>query len=201
MASPQERFDQKPTIPQREKRKYPKIELGDKEDYIYFSQEQVYSVLLGFGYGENMMRVHALYLHKDNSQAVGVWYAQQEEGHFKGRPVLRGVEQAEAIAQTLLVALTLANKVPEGKTVRLTSVDLDYRNTAIPPVDLNTVVLLGESEKEHEITGYGEVRCGERILTQGYVGGALLDNRLGERLLDRTRRQQENAITLFPFQR
>lgn len=196
MSSQQERL----IIAPREKRVYPTIELGNPEDYRYFSAEQVSSVLSGFGYGENMMRVHALYLHDNHSQAVGVWRASQEDGHFKDNPVLRGVEQAEAVAQTLLVALVLANKVPEGKSVRLTSLDLDYRNTAIPPVDLNTVVLIGASEKEHEVAIYGEVRRGANILSQGYISGAILDVRLSERLLERTRRQQENAVNLFPFQ-
>jgi hypothetical protein len=197
-----ERFGPQPKIPQREKPEYPKIELGAKEDYIYFSQRQVYPILLRFGYGENMRRVNTLYLSKDKSKAVGVWCAIQEEGHFIDNPVLRGVEQAEAIGQTLLVALVLANKIPEGKSVRLTSIDLDYPSTAIPPVDLDTVIMLGEFEKDKraEITGYGEVRCGENILSQGYVSGVLLDNKLAERLLEKTRRQQGNAITLFPFQ-
>lgn len=202
MVSSQEQggFEQRIIIPQREKREYPKIELGNREDYKYFPAERVSSVLSGFGYGENMMRVHALYLHKNNSQAVGVWLATQEEGHFIGKPLLRGVEQDEAIAQTLLVALALANRIPQGKSPRLTFVDTEKRDAVIPPFDLNTIVLIGESEKLRELIGYGEVRCGERILTQGYVGGVLLDNRLGERLLDKTRRQQENAVTIFPFQ-
>ena len=200
MVASQEGFEPKPIIPQREKREYPKVELGDIKDYRYFSAEQVSSVLSGFGYGENMMRVHALYLHEDNSQAVGVWRATQEDGHFKDNPVLRGVEQAEAVAQTLLAALVLASKVPQDKTVRLTSIDLDFRSTAIPPLDLNTIVLLGHSEKEHEVISYGEVRSGPNILSQGYVSGAVIDTKLGERLLERTRRQQANAVTLFPFQ-
>lgn len=197
----QERFEQSGVIiPQREKRDYPKVELGNPGDYNYFSAEKVSSVFAGFGYGENMMRVHALYLHKDGSQAVGVWRATQEEGHFKDNPVLRGTEQAEAVAQTLLVALVLANKVPEGKSVRLASIDLEYKNTAIPPVDLNTVVLLGESEKEHEVLSYGEVRRGANILSQGYVSGTILEIETSQRLLERTRRQQQNAVALFPFQ-
>lgn len=193
-------LEPKSIVPPREKREYPKIELGYIEDYTYFSQEQVYSILSGFGYGEKMRRVNAVYINKDGLKAVGVWCAIQEEGHFKDRPVLRGVEQAESIGQTLLVALVLGNKVPEGQSPRLTSVEIDYRNAAIPPVDLNTVVLIGESEKEHELVGYGEVRCGGNILSQAYVSGAILDNRLSERLLDRTARQQANAVALFPFQ-
>lgn len=201
MSLQQERSERQPTILPREKRDYPKIELGNPEDYIYFSTERVSSVLAGFGYGENMMRVHALYLHEDNSQAVGVWHATQEEGHFKDNPVLRGVEQAEAIAQTLLVALILANKVPEGKSVRLASIDLDYKNTAIPPVDLNTVVLLGEeSGKGRNVISYGELFLGPNILSQGYVRGTIMETRTSERLLDTVRRQQANSVTLFPSQ-
>jgi len=193
-------LESKPAIPQREKGQYPRIELGNPEDYNYFPAEQVSSVLAGFGYGENMMRVHALYLHKSNSQAVGVWCAIQEEGHFIDKPVLRGVEQAEAIGQTLLVALVLANKIPEGRAIRLGSIDFDYPSAAIPPVDFNTIVLFGDSLKEREIIGYGEVRCGPNILSQGYISGTLLENRTSERLLERTRTQQANAVTIFPFQ-
>jgi len=200
MVASQEGFEPKPIIPQREKREYPKIELGVPEDYDYFSAERVAGVLSGFGYGENMMRVHALYLNKENSQAVGVWRATQEEGHFKDNPVLRGVEQTEAVAQTLLAALVLANKIPEGRAVRLGSIDFDYPSAAIPPLDLNTIVLFGDSLKEREIIGYGEVRCGSNILSQGYISGTLLENRTSERLLERTRTQQANAVTIFPFQ-
>lgn len=201
MTASQERLEPKPIIPQREKREYPKIELGNREDYKYFSAEQVSSVLSGFGYGENMMRVHALYLHKDNSKAVGVWRATQEDGHFINKPVLRGVEQYEAVAQTLLVALVLADKIPpEGKSVRLSSVGFDNAKPAIPPVELNTVLLFGDIEDEHNLTGYGEVRRGTNILSQGYVSGAILDRGFSEALLARTQRQQKNAVNLFPFQ-
>ncbi len=50
------------------------------------------------------------------------------------------------------------------------------------------------------LPSYGEVRCGPNILSQGYISGAVLNTKLGEKLLERTRRQQSNAVTIFPFQ-
>lgn len=195
MAASQE---QVPT-PQREKRDYPKIELGNPEEYIYVPREQVQSVLVGFGYGENMMRVHAMYLSPDGSHAVGVWQATQDNGHFVGQPVLRGVEQTEAIAQTLLVAAVLTERVPEGTSPRLTWQDVENKSTAIPPVELNTVVLFCYSGNARDLIGYGEVRLGNAILTQGYIGGVLLRQDLSERMLERIKRQQATAVNPFPL--
>ncbi|OGH13254.1 MAG: hypothetical protein A2687_03880 [Candidatus Levybacteria bacterium RIFCSPHIGHO2_01_FULL_38_26] len=183
----------------REGQEYPNIEIGDPREYSYFSREQVSSVLSGFGYGENMMRVHGLYLNTDRSISVGIWNATQEEGHFIEKPVLRGVEQAESIAQTMLASLVLAERMPQGQSVRLTSIDVDYRNAAIPPIELNTIVLLNESENSRAVTCYGEVRCGDSMLSQGFVRGALLDRSISERLLERTARQQSGRTNLFTF--
>lgn len=182
------------------KSEYPNIELGKPEDYRYVSQAEVAAALEAFGYGPSMRRVHALYLNQDGSQAVGVWLASQEEGHFIGNPVLRGVEQAEAIGQTLLLALHFTGKIPPEMTPRLRLINIEYRDGAIPPVGLNTVVQLGNPESPHQLIGFGQVRCGDTILTQGYVGGTLLPQTLGEKMLARIKRRQANAVTRFPLQ-
>lgn len=178
-----------------------KIELGDVKDYRYIPLEEVTAALKAFGYGPSKRRVDALYISKNGSKAVGVWRPTEEifEGHFDGEPVLRGVEQAEAVGQTLLLKKYFAGEIPEGMSPRLTSVDLAYRNAAVPGIDINIAVEEVSSGKPIELVGFGQVLAGKKVLSEGYISGVMLPIELSRRLLNRTKEQQANAVPQFPL--
>ncbi len=179
------------------------IEFGDIEDYRYISEKKVTAALEAFGYGFSKRRVDALYISKDGLKAVGVWRPTDEifEGHFEGNPVLRGVEQAEAIGQTLLLQQHFTGKIPAGMSPRLTSVEITYKNAAVPGIDINIVVEEVVAGKQNELVGYGQALAGTKILSEGYIGGVMLPEAISRRLLDRTIRQQANEVPQFPLQK
>lgn len=175
------------------------IELGDIESYRYIPQKEIALVLEGFGYGLSKRRVNALYVSEDGSKAVGVWRPTDEifEGHFEGELVLRGVEQAEAIGQTLLLMEHFGGKIPKGMSPRLTFVDLAYINAAVPGIDINIAVEEVSSGKPNKLLGFGQVFAGKKLLSEGYIGGVMLPVDISRKLLKRTKEQQANAVPQF----
>lgn len=166
----------------------PEIEPGEPGDYSLVSSDSVAQILgEEFHYGPSKRYVDAIYVHKELPQAVGVLRVTDElcEGHFVGNPIMRGVDQAEAIAQTLLLLGKLKGNISDGQSPRLSVIDMKYANPAVPGMVLNIVVSKGDKP----MSGFGRIYNGARLISEGRIGGDVMDSELSQRLLDRARRQ------------
>lgn len=174
----------------------PPIEIGDKDEYRYISTVETSKALELYGYGPKKRFVDALYISPDNSKAVGVLRVTEEHcvDHFVGNPVFRGVDELEAIAQTLLLLKHFSGEIGEGYTPRLEKSTVFPKWPVIPPVDVNIVVAkLGDGS----FGGYGRILCGETVVVEGIVAGSLLSKELGGRIISRRKRNQDNSPSLF----
>lgn len=176
----------------------PPIELGDKEQYKYIKKEEVTTALERFGYGPKKRFVDALYISPDNSKAVGVLRVTEElcEDHFVGNPVFRGFDEAEAMAQTLLLLNHFSGEIGEDYTPRLGQSTVFPIWPVVPTVDLNIIVAKSE---DNSLGGYGRILCGETVVAEGIVTGSVIPKHLGDRILDRRRRIQTNTTPQFPI--
>lgn len=193
MAAAQEVVGGRPQVPQ--------IELGNPADYRYIGAADVSAALTGYGYGDNMKRVQALYISPDASHAVGVWRAPVElfEGHFIDNPVVRGVEQPEAIGQTLLAFMHFTGKIPAESSPRLTAIDMKHTNAAVPPADLNVVVATVPTDVKRGVMAFGRVLSGDRVISEGFVSGIVVPNRASVSGLERVKEQQATEVPIFPL--
>lgn len=174
-------------------RVFPEIELGDPSEYQYIEREEV-SRVLGeeFNYGPSKRLVDELYLSPDGKIAVGVLRVTEEicEGHFEGNPLMRGVDQVEAAAQTHLLRLRFSGELPQGQSPRFGAIEeFTFKNPAVPGMDLNIIAV---AAPEGGLNGFARIATGAnngKVISEGFVSGSFMPDALSTRMLDRARRQ------------
>lgn len=179
------------------------IELGDPTSYLYISHREVTSALEEFGYGPTKRFVDALYIAPDQQLGVGVLQVTQErcEDHFVNRPILRGVDQIEAMGQTLLLLLHFTGRIQEDHGPLFKAAEeVKWELPAVPPVDLNIVVKILETQGS-QVTAYSQVMCGETIIARGMVSGVLAPRRAVNILCERRLRVQFRTVPLFKLRK
>ena len=165
------------------------------ENYRYIPRSEVSEALDAFGYGSTKKFVDALYIHPDGNSGVGVLKVTEEhcKDHFG---LLRGVDQGEAIAQTLLLLHKFVTGIPDGQSPLLEHAEVDLKNPALPGSVLNITVNETSSD-ENSFTGQGAITSGNKITAQGVVSGRVISTELLTRLIERSKRQQVGTRSRF----
>ena len=181
------------------------VENGEEEQkYRYVSTTEVRKAFEHFGYGPSKRYVDALYISEDGKKAVGVLKVTEEQckDHFEGQPVLRGVDQIEALGQTYLLSQYLQGRIPKNLGPLFAEVDkVHFKNPARPGAVLNMHVEEIPTDKTsgNVFSARGRIMSGEVLISEiESFSGALLPIALLPRLMDRSARQQ--ASTSSPFQ-
>lgn len=179
------------------------IEDRDREQkYRYVSTTEVRQAFEHFGYGPTKRYVDALYV--GDGQVVGVLKVTPEhcEGHFEGQPVLRGVDQIEALGQTYLLSQYVQGRIPENLGPLFAEVNkVHFKNPARPGAILNMYVeeIPTDKTSDNVFSARGRIISGEVLISEvESFSGAMLPTALLPRLMDRSERQQ--ASTPSPFQ-
>lgn len=174
-------------------------ELGDKEEYTYFPKEVVSEVLGAFGYGPTKKWVDAMYIGPDQSIGVGVLRVTERrcQDHFG---VLRGVDQAEALAQALLLLYKFTGDLPADQRPIMKELEsVDFNRPVVPGIDLNLVVKKLPS-RGHYFSGEGWALRGDSVSVHlSAIVGLVLSAPSLERYLAGEKRDQENSSPRFPL--
>lgn len=176
------------------------VELGDREQYQYIPRADVSEALEGFGYGDRMKAVDAMYISPDGKIGVGVKHFRKEdyEDHFRGQEVVRGVDGAETMAQALLLLEHFNNRIPQGRVPLLRRTTVDPKFPIIPDVDVNIVVT--SSQNEGEFVGHARTIIGETVVSEAIISGALVEKRALDIGIKRRQAVQARTPLLFPPQ-
>lgn len=174
----------------------PLLELVNKETCRVYGRETVAQSLESIGFGPSKRLVDAMYVTADNQYGIAVVRVDEErcKDHFIGNPVFRGNDQAEAMAQAILLLGIYSGKVGLDEMVTLGETWVQFDRPAFPGIDLNIVVKI---EDQDGILGYGEVYAGNRLLTAGFVRGNIAPSDRMGKILKRLRREQAKAIPVF----
>lgn len=178
---------------------FPRPDFADKENYRYVSQTEVASVLESFGFAPERRMVDAFYLSPDGKAFIGVLRINQErcEGHLIGNPIFQGVLGPEAIAQTWILGKIFTGELdPQTQSVRFEQLeDVRFRHSMYPDVDVNIVV----RELPEQRAAYGQVICGERVMTDGIFRAVIIDKTVGRANAEKRKRMQETSSPIFPL--
>lgn len=175
-----------------DREKFTLEEIGELEDYNYYTREQVKTALAQLGYGEPLMMIDAFYLKKDGKKGIGVKIVRWEDTQHHFGNIYRGVDQIEGLAQTFVLISHFGGKQPEGtKTLFDHLEEFDFIAPALTGAVLNIVV---------DESGYGEVKTGRTLFSRGRVVGARVDSERFDRVIARRARLQSSEVPVFPFQ-
>lgn len=185
---------------------FPEIVMGEPSEYDYIPNNVVGDILGNkFYYGPSKRYVDGLYLARpteqvaDPNKAVAVGVLQVTEDicldHFEGNPIMRGVDRAEAIAQTMLVYKHLRGEIPGTQVPLLTGLDqFTFEFPAVPGMTVNMPII----STLDGFTGYGRMLAGIRECARGEIRGQLMEQSVADRLMNVVRRRIPNPK--FPFQ-
>jgi hypothetical protein len=167
-------------------------------EYRYVARNEITQALDQYGYGPTKKYVDALYVHESGNKGVGLLHITDDHcrDHFG---VFRGVDQAEAMGQTLLLVHHFTAGIPAGHSPLLRHMTVGYENPALPNMLLNIIVRKGESD-HRGFTGDGIVFSGDIVLSKGSVQGRMIRTDTLAKLLQRSRKIQERSHVVFPFE-
>lgn len=170
-------------------------ELQKPSAYSSFSKDQVSRSLSELGYGPSKKLVDSFYLYAHDLIGVGVLTVTHEHclDHFQ---VFRGVDQVEAVAQTLILMYKFSgnlenNQRPLFKSIQGFEFDL-------PVVEGAVLNFLVRSIVSDEFKGEGQVLVGKEVIAGGIIQGAAITEEFVERYMERRRRIQTRTSPLFP---
>lgn len=172
--------------------------LQNPKAYDAHSETEVRKALADLGYGPSKMYVDSLYVFPPNGWlAVGVLTVKAEHclDHFG---LLRGVDQAEAIAQTGILAAKFSNQIPEGQRPLLTKIEgFEYDLPVVEGAVLNLLVKLGNSFSGG-LSIEGQVLVGKTVVADGIIEGKMGDERAIGVVIARRKQIQGRTPPLFP---
>lgn len=170
----------------------------DYQAYRYISTAEVSQALEGFGYGPSKKYVDALYIRSDEKQGVGVLKINEEHcrDHFG---LFRGVDQGEAVAQTLLLLHKFIVGIPDGQSPLLQEITVNVNNPVSPDAVLNMSVEIGDPEG-NVFSGNGKILSGEIEISRVNVRGRILSSDLLQKLIERSMKAQRKSPTRFSIQ-
>lgn len=182
------------------------IETGDVSQYRYYSHDEVIKALGEIGYGSKKMLVDAFYLHETKNIGIGVLLVTPErcEDHFD---ILRGVDQTEASAQSLLLFLKFkglieGNKKPLFAEIEnykfLLPVIADLQNPG-NPAQLNLVVTPLDQNDPLE-GGLVESVIGDNVVSRGTIMANQMDTDAFSAMFRRRMSLQRRYQPQFPYQ-
>lgn len=180
-------------------------EAGSIKRYDYHSIAETSEALSAVGYGPTKKWVDAMYTSEDPENPIGVGVLrvtpERTRDHFD---VLRGVDQVESIGQALVLLFQLQGKIPPNHKPLFAAIEsTTFSEPAISAPDLNTdinIVVVPTGSDKRKFTAHGWVICGETVLTEANIAGAIVSDKLYERILQNARKRQLESTPLFPFQ-
>ena len=168
------------------------------EIYEAHSETEVRKALADLGYGLSKMYVDSIYVCPPNGWlGVGVLTVKAEHclDHFG---LFRGVDQAEAIAQTGILAAKFSNQIPKGQRPLLTKIEgFEYDFPVVEGAVLNLLVKMGNSYSGG-LSIEGQVLVGKTVVADGIIEGKMADERAIGVLIARRKQIQARTQPLFP---
>jgi 3-hydroxyacyl-[acyl-carrier-protein] dehydratase len=172
-----------------------------RQEYRYIPPQEVAQALERFGYGPEKRFVDALYIRGNEKEGIGVLEVTEAhcKDHFVGDPILRGVDQIEAAAQTLLLLGVFTTGIPEGYGPLFSSLgQTEFKNPVVPGSVLNIHVEQEESQSNNVFWGKARIVSGEaEIVRIDELYGAIMPIALRDRLLARSVRSQQRTPSRF----
>lgn len=166
--------------------------------YKAYAATEVRKALADLGYGPSKMYVDSIYVCPPNGWlGVGVLTVKAEHclDHFG---LLRGVDQAEAIAQTGILTAKFSNQILEGQRPLLTKIEgFEYDLPVVEGAVLNLLVKMGNSYSGR-LSIEGQVLVGKTIVAGGIIEGQMGDERAVGVLIARRKQIQGKTTPLFP---
>ena|SRR3989344_7737727 len=180
-----------------------KIEIGDPQDFTYYSKERVSGALDAFGFDNPHKMVDALGIstNPDTSMAVGVHEVTREryKGHLKDNEILQGVLGLEAMAQTLILwkAMTGELNLDSQTTFFYQIKDTQFFHPVFAPAIVNVAVVQSQEDPN---SYYGQVLLGSTVITEAIIKGAVMTKEQAAILKRRRQILQARTEPLYPFQ-
>lgn len=179
------------------------VEDGEGEQkYRYVSVAEVTEAFEHFRYGPSKRYVDAVYVSEDGKHAVGVLRVTEAhcEGHFEGEPILRGVDQIEAFAQTYLLGQYALGRIPQELGPLFAEAHASFKNPVKPGAILNMYVeQVDAGQSGNVFSAKGKTLSGDVLISEMEISGAMLPTALLPRLIARSARQQAGTPPKFPI--
>lgn len=178
-------------------------ENGEKEKtYRYIPTAEITKAFEHFRYGPSKRYVDALYVSEDGKHVVGVLRVTEEhcEGHFDGEPILRGVDQIEAFAQTYLLGQYVLGRIPQELGPLFAEAKASFKNPVKPGAILNMYAEQVDMDQSSNVfAARGRTLSGDVVISEMEISGAMLPTTLLPRLIARSARQQSSVPSKFPI--
>lgn len=172
-----------------------------EQKYRYVSTAEVADAFEHFRYGPSKRYVDAVYVSADGKQAVGVLKVTEAhcEGHFDGEPILRGVDQIEAFAQTYLLGQYALGRIPQELGPLFAEAHASFKNPVRPGAVLNMYVGQVDDQGSNIFSAKGKTLSGDVVVSEMEISGAMLPIAILPRLIARSARQQASIPPKFPI--